>query len=106
MVLSPKKTFSYGWTSRGPPRNRLCRAAGGAPLRGRGRSPRGHRRRRFGGGSYSQDALAPADAARAGAHRLQDGTAVDSFQKSVVLALVPRQLDGVALIGHIDDAAA
>src|SRR3990167_3646852 len=27
---------------RGPPRNRLCRAAGGAPLRGR-------RRRRFGG---------------------------------------------------------
>src|SRR6478736_6769202 len=28
-----------------PPRNRLCRAAGGAPLRGR-------RRRRFGGGSF------------------------------------------------------
>src|SRR5258706_13882967 len=33
---------------RGPPRNRLCRAAGGAPLRGR-------RRRRFGGGEFPGD---------------------------------------------------
>src|SRR6478609_4702445 len=49
------RTSSAGWrrmngvmntsvTFRGPPRIRLCRAAGGAPLRGR-------RRRRFGGGS-------------------------------------------------------
>src|SRR4051794_22185972 len=36
---------------RGPPGSRLCRAAGGAPLRGRGRSPRRQRGSRFGGES-------------------------------------------------------
>ena len=58
-----------------------------------------------GGPSHPQNALAAPDAAGAGAHGFQNGAAVNGVQKGVVLGLVAREFDGVALVGHVDDAA-
>src|SRR6185295_11908001 len=54
----------------------------------------------------AQDPLAPADAARAGAHRLEDDALVDRLEEGVELAGGAGQLEGVAFLGDVDDAAA
>src|SRR6476659_2604749 len=56
--------------------------------------------------SQAKDSLAPADAARAGAHRLEDDALVDRLEEGVELAGGAGQLEGVALLGDVDDAAA
>ena len=49
--------------------------------------------------------FAAADATGAGAHSFENGAAVNRFQERIVLRQVARQLNGVALLSHIDDAA-
>jgi hypothetical protein len=55
------------------------------------------------GGSDPQDALAPADAAGAGAHGFEDGGAVDGLDEGIELARIAGEFDGVALLGDVDD---
>src|SRR5207302_2429289 len=53
-----------------------------------------------------QDAIAPADAARAGTYRLDDGALVERLDEGVELAAIARELDGVSVLGDVDDAPA
>src|SRR6478672_6075609 len=53
-----------------------------------------------------QDPLAAADAGHAGADRLQDRGPVERFQEGVELLGGAGQLDGVGLVGDVDDAPA
>ena len=53
-----------------------------------------------------QDAVAAADAARPGAHGLDDGALVERLDERVELAALAGQLDGVGIVGDVDDAAA
>ncbi len=58
------------------------------------------------GMSDPQDPLAAPDAAGAGAHRFQNGGAVDAINERIELRRVAGQFDRVALVGDVDDAAA
>src|SRR5690606_14186553 len=53
-----------------------------------------------------QDAFTAAYARYTGTHRLEDGTAIQGADKRLDLALVARQLDGIDLVGNVNDAAA
>src|SRR5664279_3602544 len=56
-------------------------------------------------GSNPQDALAAADAAAARADGLEDHAAVDGLEECVELFGRSRELQRIALLGDIDDAA-
>src|SRR5207237_1399422 len=56
--------------------------------------------------ALSQDAMASADAARAGTYRLDDGALVERLDEGVELAAIAGELDGVSVLGDVDDAPA
>src|SRR2546429_7902578 len=53
-----------------------------------------------------QDAVAAADAARAGPDGLDNGAVVERVDEGVELASVAGELDGVGVVGDVDDAPA
>src|SRR5438132_1021537 len=54
----------------------------------------------------SKNPLAPPDARGAGAHRLENGPGLDRLQERVELLAGARELDGIALVGDVEDTAA
>src|SRR5688572_29594628 len=53
-----------------------------------------------------KNAVAASDAARPCAYRLDDRALVEGMNESIELAGVAGELDGVGVVGHVDDAAA
>src|SRR5579859_7414716 len=58
------------------------------------------------GNSYTQHAVAARDAGRASAHRLQYRCLVERLEKGVELRAGAGELNGVGVLGDIDDPAA
>src|SRR5882762_4402593 len=58
------------------------------------------------GALYPEDSFAAADSGRAGAHSFEDHTGFHRLQERVELRARPGELDGIALVGDVEDIPA